>query len=127
MILASVSGPSAPAWAFFTAISLGIIGILAQQLKAYSDVKQLKAQSEAARSEASKAHKSAAQAEENTKSVSNGFANRMDAKLDGLAGSQEALFAIVTSVDDRLSQHLHWHLEQEGRRNAESSQSRSEV
>ena len=117
----TVGGPSAPAWAFFTAISLGIIGILAQQLKAYSDIKQLKAQSEAARSEASKAHQSAAQAEENTKNVSNGFVNRMDTKLDGLASSQEALFSIVTSVDDRLSQHLHWHLEQETKKNASDS------
>lgn len=124
MLLADVEiGPSAPAWAFFTAISLGIIGILAQQLKAFSDVKQLKAQSEAVRSEASKAHKSAAAAEENTKNVSNGFVDRMDSKLDILTGSQEALFSLVTSVDDRLSHHLQWHIEQEGKKNAESAQS----
>jgi hypothetical protein len=127
MLLGEALSPSAPAWAFFTAISLGIIGILAQQLKAFSDVKQLKAQSEAVRSEASKAHKSAAKAEENTKNVSNGFVDRMDSKLDILTGSQEALLSLVTSVDDRLSQHLHWHLEQEGKKNANSSESRPEV
>lgn len=118
-----MSSPSAPAWAFFTAITLGIIGIIGQQLKARSDMKQLKLQTGEAKSEASKAHQSAVKAQENTASVSNGFAHRMDTKLDEIAGSQEALLSLVTSVDDRLSNHLQWHLEQEGKKNGGTNSS----
>src|SRR5215471_18048356 len=112
MLLADFQQPSAPAWAFFTAITIGIIGLIAQQLKARSDLKAIRAQTGDAKYEASKAHQSAVTAAKNTTNVGNGFAGRMDRKLDEIAGGQEALFSLVTAVDQRLSQHLQWHLEQ---------------
>lgn len=121
MLLADVSQPSAPAWAFFTAITIGIIGVIAQQLKARSDLKAIKAQTGEAKVEASKAHQSATTAATNTKNVGNGFAGRMDRKLDEIAGGQEALLSLVTSVDDRLSQHLQWHLEQESKKHGDAT------
>jgi len=105
--LVAPGGPSAPVWAFFTAISLALIGVLAQQLKARFDLK-------AARNEASKAHESAQAAQKNTASISNGFAGRVDRKLDDIGSAQESLLSLVASVDERLSHHLEWHLEKEG-------------
>ena len=99
-------GPSAPAWAFFSAISLAILGLIAQQLKAHSDLKQIKAQGEAAKNEATKAHESAEKAQANTINVSNGFVGRMDKKLDDILASQR-------STDKALREHLEWHLEKE--------------
>jgi hypothetical protein len=106
--LVTPGGPSAPAWAFFTAITLAIIGVLAQQLKAHSDLKQLKAQAETIQHEASKANESAIQARENTVNLSNGFVSRMDRKLDSIQ-------ATANETSEALRDHLAWHLEKEGK------------
>lgn len=106
-------GPSAPAWAFFSAISLALVGVLAQQLKARSDLKQLKATSERVENEAIKAHESATAAQENTTNVSNGFARRMDNKLDRVIESVEDTRDALRTTEEALRKHLEWHLEKE--------------
>ena len=70
-------GPSAPAWAFFTAISIALIGILSQQVSAKRVAKSTKEKTE--------------QAVRNTESVSNGFVRRIDGKLDRLAETQQEI------------------------------------
>lgn len=90
-------GPSAPAWAFFTAITLASIGILAQQLKAHSDLKALKEQLKATRDEAKKAV-------ENTANTSNGFANTVQTSLRRIEENQ-------SKMNDAFREHLEWHLE----------------
>lgn len=102
--LIAPGGPSAPVWAFFTAISLAIVAIIAQQLKARSDFKQLKILSERTKDAAQEANESATQAQTNTYSIANGFADRMDRKLDAIRASQ-------ISTDQALRDHLEWHLE----------------
>lgn len=97
-------GPSAPAWAFFTGISLAVLGILAQQLKAHSDLRQLKIEAGEAKSEASKAAKSAKTVIENTTPVSNGFAGKVVAQLDRIIEEQDR-------QGDAIRKHLEWHLE----------------
>ena len=114
MILADLvthNGPSAPAWAFFSAISLALIGVLAQQLKARSDIKQQNALIEAAKSEAQKAKneaqkagESASQAEANTANLSNGFASSVLAKLGRIEQLQQ-------DSEKAIREHLKWHLD----------------
>lgn len=110
--LVAPGGPSAPVWAFFTALSLALIGVLAQQLKSRSDLKQLKATSERVENEAIKAHESASQAQENTTNVSNGFARRVDSKLDGIAETVQATNDALRETEKALREHLRWHLEE---------------
>lgn len=102
--IVSSNGPSAPAWAFFSAISIALIGILAQQLKARSDAKQQKALLEVAKSEAEKANQSATQAEANTANLSNGFANTVLGKLERIQQSQQ-------NTEKAVREHLQWHLD----------------
>jgi len=110
--LIAPGGPSLPVWSFLTAISLALIGVLAQQLKARSDLKQIKAQAETATDEASKARQSASKAEANTINVSNGFVSRMDRKLDSITASQQTLIEAQRKTDHALREHLEWHLSQ---------------
>jgi len=105
----SPGGPSGPVWAFLTGISLAVLAIIGQQLKAKSDLKQMKHSSEAAQSEATKAHKSAAQAQENTANVANGFARTVLGKLDRMYESQQ-------ETQKAVREHLQWHLEHLERR-----------
>lgn len=97
-------GPSAPAWAFFTAITLAVIGILGQQLSQKAALKRLEIEAKAAKSEASKAAESTQTVIENTSSISNGFAGRVVAKLDDIRSEQDR-------QGDALRKHLEWHLE----------------
>lgn len=89
-------GPSAPVWAFFTAISLALIAVIGQQISA-------RRQAHDAKIEATKAAKNAKAAQENTASLSNGFASRVDRKLDAIITEQD-------SQGDALRKHLEWHL-----------------
>ncbi len=111
--LVAPGGPSAPVWAFFTTITLALIGLLAQQLKSRADLKQLKATSERVEDEAIKAHESAAQAQTNTTNVSNGFATRMDRKLDRITDTVEGTNNALRQTEKALRDHLEWHLEKE--------------
>lgn len=111
--LVTSGGPTGPAWAFFTAMSLALVGVLAQQLKARSDLKQLKATSERVEDEAIKAHESAAQAQENTTNVSNGFVGRMDRKFDRLFDAVQEIRRSQTETEKALREHIEWHLEKE--------------
>jgi len=111
--LVTAGGPSAPAWAFFSAISLALIAVLGQQLKARSDAKANKETLERVENEAIKAHESASQAQENTTNVSNGFARRMDAKLDRLIDSIQATNNALQKQEEAHRAHLEWHLKKE--------------
>lgn len=111
--LISPGGPSAPVWAFFTAISLAVIAVLGQQLKARSDMRQLKATSERVENEAIKAHESAAQATSNTQNVSNGFVSRVDRKLDRIQETADTTNLALRKTEEALRKHLEWHLERE--------------
>lgn len=106
MILAELvtsNGPSAPAWAFFSTLTVGVLAIIGQQLKARSDLRRNQAETERAKVAANKAAESAAQAEKNTSAISNGFAGRVDSKLDRIFEAQQ-------STDKALREHLDWHL-----------------
>lgn len=94
--LVAAGGPSAPVWAFFTAISLGIIGLIAQQLAAKKAANEAKI-------EASKSAESAATAAANTSNISNGFAGKVDRKLDRIIREQD-------SLSNAFREHLEWHL-----------------
>jgi hypothetical protein len=92
-------GPSAPAWAFFTAITLALIGIFGQQIAARRTAKETK-------DEVTKAVESASAAQENTVNVSDGFAQRMDRKLDAITKQQH-------ETNAALRRHLEWHIDKE--------------
>lgn len=111
-------GPSAPAWAFFTAMTLALLGIIGQQLSARSQLRQLKADSEATRNDASKASASATAAQANTNNVSNGFVARMDTKLDRIQDTQQATNEDIRKVSTALNRHLEWHLSERSKDNA---------
>jgi hypothetical protein len=115
--LVAPGGPSAPVWAFFSALSLALIGVLAQQLKARSDLKQLKATSERVESEAIQAHESAATAQSNTQNVSNGFARRVDTKLDNIQSSINDTNNALRKTEEALRAHIEWHLREESKDN----------
>lgn len=102
--LVSPGGPSAPVWAFLSAITLAVLAIIGQQLKAKSDLRQLREQSELAQSEAKKAHQSAEKAQANTQSISNGFASSVLGKLERIEQSQQ-------TTEESFRKHLQWHLE----------------
>jgi hypothetical protein len=89
-------GPSAPAWAFFTAILTLCAGIITLQIRNRHELKMAKVSAENAEAAARKA-------ESNTANVSNGFASRMDRKLDDVIKNQNEL-----AKDFR--EHLEWHL-----------------
>jgi hypothetical protein len=98
--LVSPGGPSGPVWAFLSAISLGILGIIGQQLTSRRNVSS---KLDEAKDKAGKAAKDAATAAKNTSSISNGFAGRMDSKLDSIIAEQDR-------QGDALRKHLEWHL-----------------
>lgn len=100
--LVTPGGPSAPAWAFFTAITLALIGILQQVITTKREARQAKVI-------ASETHKCAEEAASNTVNVSNGFTSRMDRKLD-------TIHVMVQETNDALRKHLEWHLEREGKK-----------
>lgn len=104
--LISQNGPSAPAWAFFTALTSGVLLLIGQQLKVHSEVKRGNAEAEEAKSEAHKAAESATKAQKNTANLANGFAGRVDAKLDQIIVAQR-------DTDKALREHLKWHLDRE--------------
>lgn len=89
-------GPSAPAWAFFTAITTGILVIIGQQLKARYDAKLAKIAAEAAAANAQRAV-------DQTANVSNGFVDRMDRKLDKIG-------TVLARLDEDFRDHLEWHV-----------------
>jgi hypothetical protein len=95
--LIAPGGPSAPVWIFLTTIVSGVFLTIQQLIKAKHEARE-------ARSEASKAAESAAEAASNTQSVSNGFAGRVDRKLDRIIASQ-------SETDKALREHLRWHLD----------------
>lgn len=90
-------GPSVPVWAFLSTLTVGVGAIIQQVIS-------LKARTREAQDEARKAAESATTAAENTRSVSNGFAGRVDTKLDSIIEAQRA-------TDAALREHLRWHLD----------------
>lgn len=97
-------GPSAPAWAFFTAISLALIAILGQQLQAKRAANIAKNEAADAKTQATQANENAAEAAQNTAGISNGFAKTVGGKLDRILSKQDAL-------EQSLREHIEWHLE----------------
>ena len=108
MVTLAASHMSPEAWAFFSAISVALIGVLGAQLKARSDVKRAIDLSERTKSAADKASQSAQKAEANTANVSNGFASAVLGKLERIEQSQQA-------TEQGFRKHLEWHLENDGR------------
>lgn len=94
--LVTSGGPTAPVWAFFTAISLALIGIFSQQIAAKRAAKE-------AQIKAAEAAKDSRLAQENTSNISNGFAGNVDAKLNRIIDKQDETHAA-------LRKHLEWHL-----------------
>lgn len=90
-------GPSAPVWAFLTAITLGIIGIIGQQISSKRTAKDAKI-------EASKAAANAQKAQENTENLANGFASSVGRKLDRIIRKQD-------SIETAFRDHLEWHVD----------------
>lgn len=105
-------GPSAPAWAFFSAISLALIAVLGQQLKARSDAKANREALERVERGTVQAVESATAAQENTTNVSNGFVGRMDRKLDRITDTVEDTRKALRETEQALREHLEWHLDQ---------------
>lgn len=95
--LVTSGGPTAPAWAFFTAITLALIGVIAQQIAARRAANEAKI-------EAAKAASNAQQAKDNTAPLANGFASRIDFKLDAIRDEQ-------AQTNGALRKHLEWHLD----------------
>jgi hypothetical protein len=94
--LIAPGGPSGPVWAFLTAITVGIMGIIAQQIAARRAAIE-------AKTEARKAAFNSAEANRNTTNLSNGFAADVNAKLNDIIHRQERL-------DENLNKHIEWHL-----------------
>jgi len=90
-------GPSAPVWAFFTAISLALIGVIAQQIAA-------KRAANDAKIEAAKAAQNSEKAQKNTENLANGFASSVGRKLDKILTEQSELAKA-------FREHLEWHLD----------------
>ena len=95
--LVAQGGPSAPVWAFLTAITIGILGIIGQQMSA-------KRAANEAKLEAGKAAKNSQEANTNTTSLANGFASSVNDKLNRIMRKQDQL-------DDRFTKHLEWHVD----------------
>jgi hypothetical protein len=89
-------GPSAPAWAFFTAILTLCAGIFTLLIRNRHELKMAKLSAE-------KAQEAAEKAQSNTANVSNGFADRMDRKLNAIA-------LAIGELDKDFRDHLEWHL-----------------
>jgi uncharacterized protein YjbJ (UPF0337 family) len=65
------------------------------------------------RFEATKASDKATEAADNTRSVSNGFAGKVNGKLDELVDLSKQNNKAIDDVQSQLSDHLRWHLEKE--------------
>lgn len=79
-------------WSFLTAISLGLLALMGQQISA--------------KREAKAAHVEATKAQENTANLSNGFASGVDSKLTRIIDKQDKL-------NDAFREHLEWHLDKD--------------
>jgi len=107
-------GISAPAWAFFTTILLGVAGLLREAIRTRKKVDNTataigKAATaiDDASTAASDAADNAKMAAENTHTVGNGFVARQDANFT-------ALFTLVSRIDgkfDMLDRKLDAHIE----------------
>lgn len=97
--LVAPGGPSGPVWAFLTAISLALIGVLAQQIAARIKARETK-------DELTRTAEAAKQAQENTVNISNGFVGRIDRKLDQIHSE-------AAETNKALRKHLEWHLDNE--------------
>jgi gas vesicle protein len=106
--LVAPGGPSAPVWAFFTALIGGVIALLSAQIKAKNDASQL-------REEIRKTRESTEKAEKNTRNVSNGFAGRVDSNFETLISAQEKTTDNLGKLQAAFQKHLEWHLEKEGK------------
>lgn len=93
--LVAAGGPSAPVWAFLTAISVGILALIGQQLSAKRAANEAKVK-------AAEAATSAKKAEANTANISNGFASDVDRDL-------KAILKIQTDLERSFRGHLEWH------------------
>lgn len=94
--LVAPGGPSAPVWAFLTAITVALLGVIAQQISA-------KRAANEAKMEAAKAAKNSQKAQENTAGISNGFAGSVGRKLDRIITNQD-------SLETAFRDHLEWHV-----------------
>jgi hypothetical protein len=93
-------GTSAPVWAFSTAVvSLLIVNVF-QLLSARTAAKEAAVKVEAVQA-------STDMAVYNTKNVGNGFARDVNTKLD-------VIYTAVQDIEQRFTDHLEWHLQQEG-------------
>lgn len=84
--------------ALFAALSAGVVGIF-----------QVKSKAIEARNVALETKKEAEQARLNTTNLSNGFADGVDSKLNRIIDNQ-------TKLNDRLQNHLEWHVENPNQR-----------
>lgn len=104
--LIAPGGPSAPVWAFLTTITLATITLL---IKAWTDRIERREDREALKANTAKTEEAAEAANvavTNTRNISNGFARGVNTKLD-------TLIAAMDDVNNRLSEHIAWHDEQE--------------
>lgn len=113
-------GISAPAWAFFTAISLGVVGLLREAVRTRKKVegadkkidladKKIDLAATAiddASTAANDAADSAKTAAENTHTVSNGFVARQDANFSTLFGLVERIDGKFDRLDRKLDAHI---------------------
>lgn len=100
-------GISAPAWAFFTTILLGVAGLLREAVRTRRKVDNAATAIDDASSAASDAAANAKTAAQNTHTVGNGFVARQDANFS-------ALFTLVSRIDgkfDMLDRKLDAHIE----------------
>lgn len=97
---------NATLWGFLCVITLSVFGVIGQQIQA-------KKEARIAKEKASVAASNSQKAVDNTKSVSNGFATRMDDKLD-------MIIRKLDRHDRAIREHLEWHLEHRRRRDDHS-------
>jgi uncharacterized FlaG/YvyC family protein len=104
--LINENGISAIALAFFGALftAVSTIGVaIVNSRKKVQELKDVTVQ----------AAKSAEAAQENTKNVSNGFAAKVDRKLDNIATNQDDLNEKFDNISTAFREHLEWHLNKE--------------
>lgn len=94
--LVASGGPSAPVWAFFTAISVALLAVIGQQISARKAANEAKIAS-------AKAAENSLAAKENTANISNGFAGSVGNKLDRIISEQ-------IKLSDAFRDHLEWHV-----------------
>jgi hypothetical protein len=102
----------------------GIIGLLINNVfkerGARQERQEAREEARRAADQAAAAAQNAEQTVKNTQNISNGFAKRVDNKLD-------VTISALQDIDNRLSDHLAWHLNNEQEtRNAAERQHRNE-